>query len=594
MTKTARKPWLTLLFALPFAGVGVGFLLLSVIPSLYHWQQMSDWQEAQATVTSAELLSHPGDDSTTYEAIGDYQYRVAGTLYSGSQLGINSGADNIGDWHQQMSGKLRQGHDQQTPITIYYNPDNPAEAVVDRSLRWGLLGFKMIFVLAFGGFGVGLLWWSLKSRSKFIDTPLAGEKPWLAYKDWASPTLLSDAKNRHYVAWGLAIFWNLISTPVVFVIPQELAKGNKAALLAGVFPLAGAWLVILAIKATRRWRRIGPTPLTLDPYPGSIGGQVGGVIETHIPFRTAHQFPITLSCLYSYVSGSGKNRSRSESIKWQADGFAESEPSGGGSRLRFCFDVPADLPESQQPAEDYHLWRLNLKSEGMNVNLDRNFLLPVFSTAEQSRHIKVTSGSHPLAQEKREAQIESVMDMRQVPAGLELNFPRWRNAGPKISGTIFGLLFFGAGMLAGSFGAPLLFPIIFGLIGGAMVLGGLYYLFNSLAVVIGRDGIHSQRKLLGLTIGQYRAEAAAVQELRIHRSGSMSSGNEHQVFYSVKAHLNNGNSITVAESLIGQQAAEQAAEAIALYSGFACNKDIVEPGKAFAARKKAYQNRDRP
>jgi hypothetical protein len=185
------------------------------------------------------------------------------------------------------------------------------------------------------------------------------------------------------------------------------------------------------------------------------------------------------------------------------------------------------------------------------------------------------------------------MDMRQVAGGLELNFPRWRNASPKISVAVFGLLFFGAGMMADAFGAPLLFPIIFGLIGGGMALGGLYSLLNSLSVRIGRDGVLSRRKLLGLTIGRRHAEATAIRELRIHKGGSMTSGSEHKIFYSVKAHLDNGNKITVAESLIGQQAAEQAAEAIALYSGFTHNKDIVEPAQAFAARKQAYQNRNK-
>jgi hypothetical protein len=590
MSKPA-KPWAVMLFSLPFAGIGVGFLVLSIIPTLYEWRQMSDWHVTQATVTSASLQSHQGDDSTTYEATGNYQYRVDGINYNSSRLGISSGADNIGDWHQQMDGTLRNSLREHTPLPVYYNPDQPDQAIVDRQPRWGLLGFKMIFVLTFGGFGVGLLWWSRKNHDKIIDTPLAGEKPWLGHKDWASATIYSGAKMTHYVSWAFALFWNLLSTPLVFALPEELEKGNTAILLGLAFPLVGVWLIVLAIRATRRWRSIGPTPLTLDPYPGSIGGQVGGTIETNIRHQRGHQFPVTLSCLYSYVSGSGKNRSRSEKVKWQAQGFAQVEPMGRGSRLKFCFDVPEDLPESQHKEETYHLWRLNLKSEGLSADLDRNFELPVFSTAENSRLVRVDSSNHPLAQEKRDAQIESVMDMRQIPGGLELFFPRGRNAKMKMAWLVFGIVFFGAGMGASVAGAPLMFPVVFGLFGGGMAVAALYGLLNSLSVRIGRDGVHSRRKLIGLTIRQRSANADDVLQLRIHQGGSATSGTEHSIFYSVKAHLKSGKKITVAESLIGEQAAQQAAEAIAGYGGFELNNVIVEPGAEFAARKKAYQAR---
>ena len=82
----------------------------------------------------------------------------------------------------------------------------------------------------------------------------------------------------------MAVFWNLISTPLLFAIPEELDKGNTAILLAGLFPAVGLGLLVWAAKATRRWLAVGATPLTLDPYPGSIGGQVAGSIETNLRY----------------------------------------------------------------------------------------------------------------------------------------------------------------------------------------------------------------------------------------------------------------------------------------------------------------------
>ncbi len=67
MVDKPQRKWAILLFSLPFTGVGFGFLLFSIIPSLYDAVQMSDWHETQATVISSELKSYSGD-STTYEA----------------------------------------------------------------------------------------------------------------------------------------------------------------------------------------------------------------------------------------------------------------------------------------------------------------------------------------------------------------------------------------------------------------------------------------------------------------------------------------------------------------------------------------------
>ena len=150
MADKPKRKWGILLFSLPFTGVGLGFLLFSVIPSLYDAMQMSDWREAQATVISSELKSYSGD-STTYEAVGIYNYSVDGQQYTGTRLGISGGADNVGEWHQRMSSKLHAASNDQRTVSVYYNPKNPAAVIVDRSLRWNLLGFKMIFVLVFGG-----------------------------------------------------------------------------------------------------------------------------------------------------------------------------------------------------------------------------------------------------------------------------------------------------------------------------------------------------------------------------------------------------------------------------------------------------------
>ncbi|MDH3643747.1 MAG: hypothetical protein OES38_16705, partial [Gammaproteobacteria bacterium] len=59
-------------------------------------------------------------------------------------------------------------------------------------------------------------------------------KPWLEHDDWPR-TLRSDSRRGMFAMWGFAGFWNLVSLPLWFVIPEEVAAGNQAALVGLVF-----------------------------------------------------------------------------------------------------------------------------------------------------------------------------------------------------------------------------------------------------------------------------------------------------------------------------------------------------------------------
>lgn len=154
-----KKPggWVMALFALPFAAVGVGMLLLSVLPTLYDWSRMQFWQPANATLLAASLNSSRSSKSTSYHVTARYRYTVAGQVYEGERVAISGGGDNVGDFQEALGERLEQALRDGQPVPVWVNPSHPAEAVIDRSLRPGLLAFKMVFVVLFGGVGVGML-----------------------------------------------------------------------------------------------------------------------------------------------------------------------------------------------------------------------------------------------------------------------------------------------------------------------------------------------------------------------------------------------------------------------------------------------------
>lgn len=160
MDKPGKKQpgiWVMGLFALPFAAVGVGMLLLSVLPTLYDWSRMQFWQPVNATLLAASLNSSRSSKSTSYHVTARYRYTVAGREYEGDRVAISGGGDNVGDFQETLGERLEQALRDGQPVQVWVNPSQPADAVIDRSLRAGLLAFKMVFVVLFGGVGVGLL-----------------------------------------------------------------------------------------------------------------------------------------------------------------------------------------------------------------------------------------------------------------------------------------------------------------------------------------------------------------------------------------------------------------------------------------------------
>ena len=300
------------LFALPFAAVGA-WMTWSVGHTLVSASKMEAWVPVEARLESGGYETHTGD-SATYEAYATYTWQWHGQTYTGDRVGIASGADNIGDYQQDMGRELQYAFDNGRPVTIYVDPDKPADAIIDRSIRWGLVGFKMIFVVVFGGVGFGLLIFTIMGpKEKDKSNPAYADRPWLLNDDWQTNEIRSGSRAAMWGAWVFAILWNAISAIVPFIIYEEaIEKGNYLVLIALLFPLVGIGLLVWAIRRTLEWRRFGLAPVTLDPFPGSIGGHVGGRIDLNIPFDPRTEFRVTLTNINSYMSGSGDDRSRKE------------------------------------------------------------------------------------------------------------------------------------------------------------------------------------------------------------------------------------------------------------------------------------------
>jgi hypothetical protein len=253
-----------LVFAVPFGGVGV-FASWAIGSTVHAAWRARSWMPVPATVQAAALhTSSSSDGGDTYRAEGSFRYAWEGRSYTGSQLGISAmgGSDNFDSWHQEVSSQLQAAREAGRPVTVWVNPENPAEAVFDRGLRWAQLLFLTPFAFAFGGVGVGALWVMVNVlRGK--GTGSGGESAQRAV-DRALGTSGKGGQASGRFLWIFAFFWNALAWPIAILALRDIvASGEWLGLLVLLFPLVGVLLVWGA--AATSWKaykgkRGGPAP----------------------------------------------------------------------------------------------------------------------------------------------------------------------------------------------------------------------------------------------------------------------------------------------------------------------------------------------
>ena len=536
--------WGGMLFGLVFIGVGAAFLLLGVIPNLWDVIRMQDWVQVPAEVMAVDLESNSSDGSTTYKVTARFSYNYYGRQYTCNRVGIaDGGADNVGDWQHDTYARLKS----QDQTTVWVNTGNPSEAIFDRDLRWDLLGFKLIFVIVFGGFGTAMLWY-LNRKVKPVPPGLPA---WQARAEWVDNRIRSNARSMLWVAWGFAIFWNAISSPIPFVLPGELAKGNQLALVGLIFPLVGLGLVTWAIRQTLNWRRFGTTPLKMDPFPGAIGGDVGGAVELRLGYNPKYRFRVTLTCHHVTTRRTSDGSETVRDAQWQDEQLAEVQPGLHGTRLRFLFQTPDDLPGSSKGDGGYE-WTVQITASLSGTDFDRSWEVPVLKDAGPQAALERIEPRHVDA--KPQALADALVQIRETGSGVELYYPYMRNPGMAVGTLMTGACFIGFAWLfhaaSGKDGMPEVFVGLFGLIGLLIILLGFYLAGNSLRVTANRQGLSVMRGIFGLRLARH---AAADEITGIEKSIGMQSRQGYRVraYYSIEVHTRDGRSITAGSGISG-------------------------------------------
>lgn len=154
------------LFLLAFAAGGA-YLIYSSLKSRKKAEASRNWPAASGVVRSVKVSEQTstdseGDSSTSYTPRVEYDYSVNGVLYRGKKLAF--GAEK-GYASEKAAWAALAAYPEGASVTVYYDPANPGEAVLQQkavAATAGLvIGIILVLVAVCGGCGgLGALAWN--------------------------------------------------------------------------------------------------------------------------------------------------------------------------------------------------------------------------------------------------------------------------------------------------------------------------------------------------------------------------------------------------------------------------------------------------
>ncbi|MDH3718942.1 MAG: hypothetical protein OES79_12555, partial [Planctomycetota bacterium] len=259
-----------------------------------------------------------------------------------------------------------------------------------------------------------------------------------------------------------------------------------------------------------------------------------------------------------------KNRSTSERVVWQDVQQLERELAEhdlSQSVIPIQFQIPYESREtSDENPSSKIIWRLEVRAAVTGTDYAAAFDIPVFKTSESSPDFQMdTSAIDQYRKERKPAQVlaDSGVRVEHMAGGKRWMFPPARHIGSALGLTLFLLIWLGAIVLMIHLGAPLFFPIIFGLFGLLLVWGVLDLWLWCCRIDGGSGSLTVTSGILGLR----KTRAFTADQIdSIQPTLGMQMGNK--LFYGLKLATRDGAKHTIGKRLLIRSDAELLADEI--------------------------------
>jgi hypothetical protein len=389
-----------------------------------------------------------------------------------------------------------------------------------------------------------------KKQALIISAAKAdNEKPWLKRKDWAEGRIPSSSRKAVLLLWIFIAFWCGISGAIfLFVVLPQWHQGNRAALIALIFPVIGLAMILFALNTTLAWRKFGRSVFQMAAVPAALGGTLQGEIQVKTKLEPRHGLYSRLSCVRRTTTGASNNRRTSEKILWQDEKWLRADlpqTDLNATGVPVYFKLPDHLPESTAMHGDGIHWKLETSATLRGPDFHAAFEVPVFKSSEPPEISDDPTAHCQLSLDEIRKQIHSKIQIADLPdGGREFIFPAARNPGFATGATVIWLIWTAAIILLICKHAPPLLPLVAGAIDLLMAafVFDLWFHRNRVTIEAGEIKIETAwlafKRQTSLKISDAANFAADV--------GAMAG---HTAYFDLRVRARDGGEFTLAKNL---------------------------------------------
>jgi hypothetical protein len=163
-------------YLFPLFGFAVGLLLWWLaIKGVLVARRQRDWPETQGVIRTSSVKVHDAPligkvHSTGWSGSGGpqvtYEYTVDGRTFTGSKVGVPPGRTRVRFGTRRRHGDMMDWnlslYEQGRTVPVYYNPDDPADAVLHKAESGGC-GVVMLFFVGSVFILIGWIAWGVVS-----------------------------------------------------------------------------------------------------------------------------------------------------------------------------------------------------------------------------------------------------------------------------------------------------------------------------------------------------------------------------------------------------------------------------------------------
>ncbi len=252
-SKQLSGKWILRGMGVVFGIVGIAGTHFMLVLPLVRVQQAKSWTPVPARVIASRVVTHHGDDSTTYSVDVLYEYDMDGRTLRGNRYHFMTGSSS----GRGAKQKIVDAHPPGKVVTAYINPADPFDSVIERGYPddvW--LGvIPLVFCVAGLGMFIGSFYLQGKRRSAgpaWMPSSAVAERTESPFSPHAADgrVTLRPAASPLGKLFGVtlgAVLWNgLVSVFVVIAVNSHRAGNPEWFLTFFIIPfvLIGIGLIV--------------------------------------------------------------------------------------------------------------------------------------------------------------------------------------------------------------------------------------------------------------------------------------------------------------------------------------------------------------